>query len=177
MRTPIIIAKQAGIFNPIWKATKFMVKNPYARRATMGAAAGGIVGGTGKMMSGTVEDAGKNFLKGSLVGAGAGAAVGLGTKGYKALTSHKPVSNGIKKVIKAPKLRTGSAYKMPNVLSKTSGFWKNTKLVGKYGIPTALVGGSLLYWNNKLKKKQPSYLGEYYKYTAPALTYGERAHY
>lgn len=95
MKAPIIIQKEASVFTPIWKGTKaamgFMAKNPYAKRAAIGAGTGAVVGGTTGLMSGSVENQGSNALKGAILGAGVGLTAGLGSGSYKAWKAHKPV--------------------------------------------------------------------------------------
>lgn len=63
---------------------------------------------------------------------------------------------------------------IPAILVKQAGFWKALKTTGKIAVPTALLGGTLLYYNNKTKKDQPDYTGEQYKFTKQAPVFGGR---
>jgi len=51
-------------------------------------------------------------------------------------------------------------------VEKEAASLKTLKTVGKIGVPVAVLGGSALYVNNRMKKK-PDYLGNAYKYEQP----------
>lgn len=159
------VQKEASIFTPIWNATKFMAKNPYARRIGIGATTGAVVGGTANMMAGDVGSQGKNFAKGALIGAGVGAALGGVSAGRKAMASHKAVVNAAPR---APGMRGFNLN-----MNKTGSFFKGLKTVGKIAVPTAVLGGSLLYWNNRTKQMGKNSPRPYYEQQAPMLTYGQ----
>jgi len=200
MKAPIVYMEKeaANVFKPIWSAAKFIGKNPYARRVAVGAGIGAGVGGTANMMAGDVGSQGKNFAKGALIGAGVGALAGGAVAGRKAWGAHKAIvntTNSVKQLSMAPKLKNIGSYtpkvrapkivapsgemaamKPPKIkfsMAKTSSFWKATKGVGKVVLPLGIVGGSLLYWNNRTKPENKSPYGKVYKTVAPMRRYGE----
>lgn len=97
MKAPIIyiqeIEKNAGA----WGVAKGLMKNPWSRKAILGAGTGAVIGGTINMAKGTVEDAGKNFRKGAIIGGAGGAVVGAGShaaKKFKAMNPTKQLLTG-----------------------------------------------------------------------------------
>lgn len=109
VKAPIIytneIAKQANVLG----IAKTIMSNPWAKKALIGAGTGALVGGTAKMMAGSADESGKNFLRGAGIGAAGGAALGLGAQAFKAFPKLSPVKKVLTGLGTTAALAGGSA--------------------------------------------------------------------